>query len=369
MKKRICHIISFVHESNELEWIIENSKEKHELYVILLNPLKQKQYIDSKFEQFLRNQNISLSLVNYAGKKDMLITFIKVLYILIKVKPKIVHAQLFDASLIGLLASFFVGVKHRVYTRHHSSFHHMFYPSAVKYDKLINKLATKIIAISKVVQDTLVNFEGASASKIVTIYHGNNFRKISFNSEKVILQKKKYNLVNKYPVIGVISRYIEWKGVQFIIPAFASILSEYPNAKLVLAGIGGDYTDTIQQKLKSLPPSSFVEIEFESDVWNLYKTFDIFAHVPINKHVEAFGQIYIEAMYSKTPMVCTKSGIANELLKHKQNALICEYQDSDSIEKNIKMLLSDTMLKFECSKAMSFENKITAMHELYSSLN
>ena len=64
-------------------------------------------------------------------------------------------------------------------------------------------------------------------------------------------------------VIGVISRYTEWKGIQYIIPAFKQLLNDFPNALLILANAKGGYQAAIKSQLTTHPKDSFTEILFD----------------------------------------------------------------------------------------------------------
>jgi hypothetical protein len=57
-------------------------------------------------------------------------------------------------------------------TRHSSDFHHIYFPSAVKYDRFTNWLATDIVAISENVQNILLNWESVNPAKVHLIKHG-----------------------------------------------------------------------------------------------------------------------------------------------------------------------------------------------------
>ena len=87
---------------------------------------------------------------------------------------------------------------------------------------------------------------------------------------------------------------------------------------------------------EKIPTINYKTITFESDLFALFKLFDVFVHVPIDDKIEAFGQVYIESMASGVPMVITKSGIANEILEDQENAFIVEYKNETSIKNGIK---------------------------------
>jgi len=217
----------------------------------------------------------------------------------------------------------------------------------VWYDRFINWLATDIIAISENVEKVLIEKENVKPSKIHLIQHGFDLEGFkNGNEEKIQKLKLKYNSNEKLPVIGVISRYFSLKGIQYTIPAFATLLQKYPNAYLILANASGNFKAEISNLLSTLPANSFIEIPFEEDIFSLYHLFDIFVHVPINPEIEAFGQTYIEALASGIPSIFTLSGIAPEFIINGENALVVGFENSEEIyEAFIKILNNDKLKK------------------------
>lgn len=326
-KTTVCYIISNVGKAVAYEWISQCiDKSKVDLHFILLNPG------DSELEDYLITHGFPVNRILYRGKKDIPRSIWSTINILRKQKIDVVHAHLFDGSIIGITAAWLVRIKKRIYTRHHSNFHHAYYPKAVKYDKFVNYLSTDIIAISNVVKNVLIKQENVPPSKIHLIHHGfelDEFKNVS--SVNINKLREKYVLADSTPVIGVISRYIKWKGIQFTIVAFEKFLVKYPNALLILANARGDYKGHIQNLLKNIPKKNYIEIPFESDVFSLYKLFDLFIHVPVEEETEAFGQTYIEALAAGVPSIYTLSGIANEFIIDQKNALVVPFQNSEAI--------------------------------------
>lgn len=178
------------------------------------------------------------------------------------------------------------------------------------------------------------------------VNHGFELDKfISANREAVDVLGERYNPSHRFPVIGVISRFTEWKGVQYIIPAFKKLLQDYPNALMILANAKGDMQVEINEMLNQLPENSYRTIEFERDIASLYRLFDIFVHVPVDKFAEAFGQTYVESLASGVPSVVTLSGIACEFVRDRCNALVVPYRNSDEIYKAAVELLSNVDLR------------------------
>lgn len=213
----------------------------------------------------------------------------------------------------------------------------------IKYDRMINFVATDIIATSEIVKKSLL-FEKVPESKIYVVNHGFKLEQFeNVSPQRVQYLRDKYN-VNSKLVIGVIARWTEWKGVQYIIPAFKRFLTDHPHALLILSNSKGEYEFKIRQLLNEIPENSYRIIQFEEDFIALYKLFDIFIHVPINDHAEAFGQVYIESLASGIPSIFTKSGVANEFINHEENALLANYRNSQAIYESMNRILADPIL-------------------------
>jgi glycosyltransferase involved in cell wall biosynthesis len=372
LKIRVTYILYEINKALAFEWIVDHiDKNRFELSFISIGAEK-----NSALEKFCAARNVPFYPVSYSSKKDVPAAVFQTFRALKKLKPDVVHAHIFEGGLIGMLAAKAAGIKKRIYTRHYSTYHHTYAPSGVKYDRIINALATTVIAISENVRRILIDKENVDPRKIVLIHHGFDLSLFTdVSAQRIGEVKQKHNPSHKRPVIGVVSRYTQWKGIQYILPAFRKLLDDYPDALLMLSNAKGEYKAQIKQLLASLPLGSFCEIEFEPDNAALFTLFDVFVHVPVDKEIEAFGQIYIEALAVGIPSVFTLSGIAGEFIRDRENALIVDYQSPDEIHAAIKMLLNDEALrrelirngKKELEAKFSLPLMITKLQDLYSS--
>jgi len=337
VKPKLTYIVSNIDKALAFEWVaLYLDKNKFDLSFILLNPDK------SYLQSFLEKNDIPVLWIPYEGKKDFIKSIFKIYFYLKKNKIKTVHTHLFDANIVGLLAAKLVGIKNRIHTRHHGSQNHTYFPRAVFYDKIINRLSTKIIAISENVKNILINWENAKSKKVVTIRHGFDLTFFkNHNKLKINEIKASYNPRSSKLVFGVIARYTHLKGIQYIIPAFKKVLEKHPAAHLILANTQGDYQAEIKKLLTEIPKKNYTEIVFEQDIATLYQVFDYYIHTPINNHSEAFGQTYVEALASGIPSIFTLSGVANEFIKNEKNALVVNYQDSEDIYQKMMMLIDN----------------------------
>lgn len=340
-KLKVCYIISDINKALAFEWIASNlDYDRFDVQFILLNPGS------SMLEEYLQSHQYRVIRISCAGKKDWPKVWLSLYSLLRKQKPDIVHCHLLTASILGLSAAKFAGIQQRIYTRHHSDYHFRYFPKGVKWDKWCNRLATKIIAPSHAVSTVLTEMEFVPKEKVKLIFHGfdlDYFRDVS--PEKADMIKLKYNPDSKYPVIGVISRFTELKGIQYIIPAFRQVLVHYPNALLLLFNATGDYKQQIEAQLAELPADSYNTVSFESELAAIYTLFDVFVQASTDTLIESFGQTYVEALASGVPSVFTLAGVAPDFIRDKENALIVPFRDAQAIENSILKILDNDELK------------------------
>tara|TARA_A100001011_G_scaffold393355_1_gene483002 strand:- start:1377 stop:2486 length:1110 start_codon:yes stop_codon:yes gene_type:complete len=368
----VIYIISDVKKSLGLEWIITKVKKDFKLRIILINSK------NSSFEKWIIKNKIQYINLNYKKKYiDFIPVLLSIILYLIKNRTKYVHCHLRKASLLGLIASYLLRIKKRVYTRHHG-----IESDNVRFEKVLDKivfyLATDIIAISEEMKSLTIDNNKFIKKKVTKIHHGFNldyFKSTKLNNFEKIFRK--YKLKKNYYIIGVISRIVYWKNVDKIIDAFI-IYKKYHNPKsiLVLANVkqNNDYSKTVINKLKCLNKNDYRIIEFEEDILSLYRCFDLFIHVPKPGAYEAFGQTYIESMLSKVPTIFSKSGIANEICKNRINTYFCNpnniYSIVDGINFHEKKRINSSLIAknayFRAKYKFNLDDHFSKLYQTYN---
>jgi glycosyltransferase involved in cell wall biosynthesis len=259
----------------------------------------------------------------------------------------IVHAHFMDACLAGLLGARLARVPVRVHTRHHAGPYPWFHrrPWGAWYDRWNNLLSTAVIAPSEQARRSLLDYDRIEPGKVVLVHHGFDLAACRTDEAGVEAMRRKYGLGDDHPIVGVVARYERIKGHEPIIRAFRRLLTDYPRARLVLANARGHHAGPIRHLLGTLPASRFVEIPFEEQMPALYQTFDVFVHAPIRPHLEAFGQVYVEAMAAGVPCVCTLAGVAGEFVVDGENALVVSPEHDEQIHDGIVRILTDAALR------------------------
>lgn len=328
MKKgsTICYVVSDLQHAPPFEWIAETLASSSDFVLVALNPAP------GVFEERLLSKGIPVVSMRFRTKWEMPAVLWKLYRYFRRTRPEVVHTHLFEGSLAGLLAAWLARVPKRIYTRHTSTYHHVYERGGVKYERLCNACATRIVSVSQATDYALINLEHVPHEKLVSIPHG--FRFSHFDqpaTERVESVRKRWQISRNSPRIGVVARHIDWKGVQYVIPAFKKFLAKYAGAQLVLVNAVGPMHEELMSQLKDVPSESIVVIPFEADMASLYRLLDLYVHVPVDPHCEAFGQTYVEALACGVPSVFTLSGVAAEFVKHEEHALVVPFRDSEAV--------------------------------------
>jgi len=368
---KVCYIISDIDKAVYFEQTaLELRKKGLDISYILIN------CTDKKLHIFLKENDFPVFTLETASLLRSRKAIMDCKAILDQLQIGSVHCHLAQANWVGLWAAKRAGIKTRIYTRHSGEPLKLHWKERI-IDKIQNRLATRIVAISKNI-DELLDKQGVPKSKRVIIHHGFNLERFSNpDRQEVERIKNQYNPDDLKPTIGVISRWLELKGIQYIIPAFEKLLKDYPNAQLSLFGasVNGDYSKEIKELLDRLPKKNIAVIPFESNVFDLYRLFDIYIHVPVNPSCEAFGQTYVEALAAGIPSIFTLSGIASEFVIDEENALVVPFKDSKAIYEAFIRLLNEPLLcenlinhgKQSMNLLFSFDTYIQNLQKLYRS--
>jgi len=248
------------------------------------------------------------------------------------------------ATLVGITSGFLSRLPSRIYTRHHSNVHHSktdFYwrnGRAKIFDLLMNHLSTKIIAVSDSIRNVLIIEEQVSPNKVLTIHNGillQEFLNVGSRRKQKEITTEKCN----FPIIGVISRITEGKGVEYTASAFCQILEEYPMARLIVVGEPSDSYSRVAKILSAIDQSAYEFRTREENITDFFAEIDIFVHVPVSADYEAFGLVYIEAIASQVPSIFTISGILKELEHPDRYFHTVPYRDSVAIASAIESLV------------------------------
>lgn len=265
-------------------------------------------------------------------------TFFKLIKMFRKIKPDIVHSHLFDDAVPALLAAKILNVKARFITKQDTAYHWFYAPKAVIFDRINNLLATHIIAVSEECKEFILKYEKANYKKLYMIHHGIKDETLLIDSgfKKMLIEK--YDLKDKF-IVGTIARLIDWKGHELVVEVARKVIERYPNVVFLFVGEGPLFQkikNAISEKglEKNVILTGFVDRKY---IPSLYSTMDVYLHAA---KFEPFGFVIAEAMYSKVPVLSTKTGAAKDAIVHEKNGYIVDYDNVEHFVAGIEFYLN-----------------------------
>lgn len=158
------------------------------------------------------------SILEKGSKSGLLRICFELIKEFFQVRPSVVYASGQFATLFAIPISTLTGVKHRIFTRHHSNLHHK--PNMKMWltlDKICNHFASKIVVVSKTLYEFLIENEKVVPEKLLLINNGidlDRFRAEDRVSRFDCDYKKSKNDSIEF---GVVARLTEWKGLDLLL--------------------------------------------------------------------------------------------------------------------------------------------------------
>lgn len=274
------------------------------------------------FLELASARGISTTSWKTHGKVDPL-TIIKLRRLIRSHKIDIIHTHLSTASLLGAYAAGMSGIPSVAHVHGLNSttfFRH----------------STLVVAVSEAVKEHLQT-QGLDEHRIRVVHNGLDLDK--FQPMSTTEAKRQMGYDTDRPLLGIFGRLSKEKGQSIALHAMCSILREYQNARLVLAGKGSELPN-LKEVADSLQITDAVHFAgFTSDIRTLMSACDIVI-VPSLK--EGFGMAVLEAMALHKPVVASSVGGLKEIVVDGDTGFIVSANDPDSLASSVKNLIGNT---------------------------
>lgn len=255
-------------------------------------------------------------------------------------KADIVHAHLFDPSLLGLTAAKRLGLK-TVLTRHHSDAIHelasplkrRFYLSLENY---ISRKSDHIIAPSRAVRHFLVEREGVPDEKVTIIPYGQTTERFdAVTPEKIAAVREELGMGKRLALVNV-SRLFHRKGHKYLFEAFADLTKDGLDADLYLVGDGEErpLLETLADKLGIRKRTHF--LDWRDDALAIVAASDIVAHPSLE---DALSSAVIEAVMLEKPIVATDISGVRDSLDNGKFGVIVKPADSGAMKEGLSRVI------------------------------
>lgn len=343
-------------------------------------------YLGDDFETMLvggekdETENSSMHIVENLGLKPIIIkemrrsinplndvkAYFKIKQMIREYKPDIVHTHASKSGVLGRLAASHCGVPIIIHTFHGHVFHSYFSSFKTtlfkKIERYLAKKSTKIIAISEIQKNELVNeHQIASAEKFQVVPLGFDLERFYTNQE----EKRKTFRTNYYIsddeiIVGIVGRLVPIKNHELFLDA-ATLVKEKSNQKIRFFIVGDgekradleNYCSTKSLSYSNNPEdkSDVIFTSWIQDIDVVNAGVDIIALTSLN---EGTPVSLIEAQASGKPIVTTNVGGIKDVVIPNETAFVTGFDANEISEKILKLVNDKELYQSFSSKGLAF---------------
>ncbi len=201
-------------------------------------------------------------------------------------------------------------------------------PDVYRIEKNGMDAASKIITVSNLTRDIVINKYGIHPDKVETVY--NAVEPVNFSEDIVV------NKGFDEKVVTFLGRITLQKGPEYFIEAAYKVLKVMDNVRFVMAG-SGDMMERMMRRAASLRITDrfhFTGFLRGKDVFTMLTMSDVYIMPSVS---EPFGISPLEAMQSNVPVIISKQSGVAEILTH---AVKTDFWDIDAMADAIYGILN-----------------------------
>jgi glycosyltransferase involved in cell wall biosynthesis len=191
----------------------------------------------------------------------------------------------------------------------------------------MSKNATKIITVSKALENYLIN-NGCPQNKVQTIYDG---VAVPFNGPKRFCSEIKKDVLN----VACVGQLCRLKGQMTLVDAISKMTEdERRHFRIVFFGeIKHDIKEELAKKMKELELKQSIEFKgFSKNILSDLTGFDVGVQP---SHSEGFSRVTAEYMAAGLCVIAAEEGAIPELIQHNENGLLYEDYNSQELKKHL----------------------------------
>lgn len=199
--------------------------------------------------------------------------------------------------------------------------------------------ATKVIALTKIIVEQYKQM-GVDENRIEIIPNGVDLSEYNNLPEKRGFRKK-YSVGEDEKIILYLGRIHKGKGIDLLVKAFADLIKELDDAKLVITGPDDGFLSTLKRQIEDLKIGDRILLTgplFGRDKLEAYVDADVYVLPSI---YETFGVTVLEACACGTPVIVTDNCGCGELVKEANAGYLVKYGDIEGLKEKMKWIIEN----------------------------
>lgn len=236
------------------------------------------------------------------------------------------------------------------------------------------KIARKIVIISESMRHIFDKYPDI-AKKVACIYNGIDVRKFTPAPINITCS---FSDKSKYFVVGFVGQISHRKGLDLLIKAVPSLISDFSHVRFLIVGTDGisepGLTQTFLYELKQQGISEYFEfLGKRQDIPEIMNFIDLLV-VPSRK--EPFGKVIVEAMACGKCVIASDVGGIPEIIDDGKNGFIFPNEDDVKLAECLRLAIADQDLRDRIAASgltsartrFSTDALISNVQSLYASL-
>jgi glycosyltransferase involved in cell wall biosynthesis len=285
---------------------------------------------------------------------DDVVAFRRILGVLRRIQPDIVHTHTAKAGALGRVAAMIYNATRRpsrraviVHTFHGHVFHGYFSPTMSRLvrttERTLARGSDRIIAISPAQRRDLVEgYRIAPAAKVDVVPLGLDLDALRAVPARVDTLRRAAGILGDAIVCGYVGRLARIKHVDLLVRAFGRAATLQPRARLLIVG-DGECRDELEQLVASLSLGSRVHFAgWQTNLADVYGAMDV---VALSSRNEGTPVALIEASAAARAIVSTEVGGVADVVKAGETALLVADDDEPALAAALGRLFSDAALR------------------------
>jgi len=201
----------------------------------------------------------------------------------------------------------------------------------------------RIIAATLTEKEELLQYYGALPETVAVVPCGVNPDR--FRPVDTAAARQKIGLDMQSELVLYVGRFDPLKGLDHLLSAIKQLVSVMPRLKLAVIGGDGEHTEERQnihalcRRLAIEPVVAFIGSVDQQDLPFYYSAADVLA---VPSHYESFGLVALESLACGTPVVATRVGAINAIIKEGQSGYIIPEASPPLIAAGIQACLSSS---------------------------
>jgi len=285
--------------------------------------------------ELIKKENIPVISLNFSKGISIISGFLKLVKILLKEKPEIIHSYMFHADILGRVAGKLCGIKIIISSLRNENIGGRKREILLKYT---NKIADIVTAVCYAAAEKQIERGSITRDKLKVIYNGVDLELFQKSSEQEIMAlKEELSLKTVENIILTVGRLEPQKNHELLINSFGKLLNKHPNSVLLIAG-EGKLRIPLEKQVKDLGLTQNIRLlGVRKDIPKLLSMADAFV---LASKYEGMPNVVIEAMASAIPVIATSVGGTPEIIINQSHGLLIKPDDVNSLTVGLDKILN-----------------------------